>query len=205
MTTTKVFTFALIISSICILSCKKDFSANKPEFKLEQADYLSQEEYEIYSLVINEIYTDTIVIQQNTNTDIEVSKDSYFYSFLSDSNPNIDSSLFDNYILQNDTSYCFSNNFNCPDLQIRLISTSELQYIFEGQDINNDWDKFYIDYPNSNGIINFTRIGFSKNHTQALFEIGRQYGSLGGEGQIVYLEKINNLWVIRNFVPTWIS
>jgi len=203
MTIKKLVILSLIISSIFLNSCKKDSDNQRPEFKLEQADSMTDEDYEIYSLVIDSLYSNsTIILHQQTSQ-----VDEYFYSFNSfiDINSNIDSSLVDDFLLQNDSVYNFIDNFNCLDNEVVLISTSEIEYIFNGQDINNNWDEFYNVYPNSEGLVKLTRIGYNQNRTQAIFGLGNQYASLGGEGCLIYLEKINNNWTIVNVSLTWIS
>jgi hypothetical protein len=99
----------------------------------------------------------------------------------------------------------FDEKFNSTSKEIVLISSEELSYFFDGQDINNDWKEFYNDYKNSNGLIRFSRIAFNEDKTQAIFEIGHSYASLGGDGSIIYLKKQNDIWTITEIIPTWIS
>jgi hypothetical protein len=193
---------ALLISSFCYYSCEKDKNTESPEFSLQQADNFTTEEYEIYSLVINESNAEKVVIKQKTTAD---TLQSYYYSILKENNANIDSSVVINYYQMNGSSYYFDNNFNVSGKEIKLISTTEIQYIFSGQDINDGWDEFFKEYPNSEGIVEFTRIGFNQNHNQALLEIGRQDASLGGSGKIIFLQKVKNTWIIKDSIATWIS
>jgi hypothetical protein len=189
-----------------VISCKSDDNDVSPKFKLKLADTISAEEYEIYSMVLEESFSSSIIVlEQQTDTSIDLTKNSYYLSALEEDNPDMDASLINNYDLQNDSSYCFDNDFDSVGMQVILISSSEIQYIFSGNDINKNWQNFYKEYENSSGIVNFTRIGFNENHTQSVLEIGVQYASLGGEGSIIYLEKIEESWIIKNRILTWIS
>ncbi len=72
-------------------------------------------------------------------------------------------------------------------------------------DINKDWDEFYKRHPNSNGMIDMTRIGFNLDKSQAIVEIGHFYASLGADGLLIYLKYENNVWKIIKTVNTWVS
>jgi hypothetical protein len=206
MKTKKLALFGFLVFAVFVIGCKKDANDERPVFTLKQADSISAEEYKIYSVVMKELFSAfVIVLEQQTDSSIDLTKESYYLSTLEDDNPDIDSCLVNNYELQNDSSYCFDNNFDSVGMQVVLITSTEIQYIFSGNDINKNWDEFYKTYENSSGIVSFSRIGFNENHTQSVLEIGVQYASLGGEGCIIYLEKIKESWIIKDRTLTWIS
>ncbi|RDI57658.1 hypothetical protein [Flavobacterium glaciei] len=189
-----------------ILSCEKDENETKPDFSLKQSDQIPDEIYDIYSLVINEKYSSKkIVIVQSTKTSIDLNYENNFYDYLIKNYQDFDTSLVQIHEDLNENSVNFGKKFHSDTKEIILISSDELSYIFNSQDLNADWKEFYNDYENSNGIIRFSRIAFNENKTQAIFEIGHSYASLGGEGSIIYLKKKNNIWTIIKIIPTWIS
>ena len=196
---------SLFIAILFFQSCNKDTQETKPEFKLAPADSISQEEYDIYSLVINEFFsTKEVIISQRTNTSSYL-KYAPYDSVLTNEEPNFDTTIYSNYEQINNLSYYFADNFTSDIRKIILITHEEFQYFFTGNDINSGWEEFHKEYPDAGGIISFTRIGFNSEKTQALFEISDQYGSLGGEGHIIYLAKENGKWVIKDTIFTWIS
>ena len=202
----KIIYLILILVYCFFFSCEKDSVTDKPGFVLDSIDNISAEEYKIYSLVIDEYFTSSeIVIKQKTNSFSSIEKYNFVYYHLIDNNELLDSTLINNYIKINDSTYYFDNKFSCDSKKIILITDDEIDYYFGNIDINEAWGNFYIDYPNSAGIISFTRIGFNKTHTEALLETGITYASLGGFGNIVYLEKKNNNWIIVDKFGTWVS
>lgn len=206
---TSKLTFTLfVIIGLIILSCDKNDNATKdrPIFTLEQADFFSYEEYEIYSLAINEFYsTEQVVIYQKTSHIIFLFSEN-FNEILVDRNPVFDTTIYMNYNSVNDSFYFFDDKFTSDDKQIILMSPSEFQYIFYGGfAIFEDWKEFYKEYPNSCGLIELTRIGFNDTYTQAVFEIRREHADLQGVGRLVYLVKVGNNWEIRDWIDTWMA
>lgn len=196
----------LLLLGFTILSCEKDENETKPDFSLKQSDQIPDEVYDIYSLVINEKYSSKkIVIVQATKTSIDLNYENNFYDYLIKNYQDFDTSLVQIHEDLNENSVNFGEKFHSNTKEIILISSDELSYIFDSQDLNADWTEFYNDYENSNGIIRFSRIALNENKTQAIFEIGHSYASLGGEGSIIYLKKKNNIWTIIKIIPTWIS
>ena len=118
---------------------------------------------------------------------------------------NIDSTVFTDYIAKNDSVFFLGNPFNIPAKTVSLISEDELNFIFGSQDVTGGWEKFHTLYPNSNGYIQFSRVGFNAAKNQAIFEMGHFYASLGAGGLIVFLKKENNTWQVVQSFYTWIS
>jgi hypothetical protein len=201
-----ICTSILCVIGFSILSCKKDDKKTKPEFSLEQPDQISDENYKIYSLVIEEKYSsEKIVIAQHSKSNVDLNYENQTYDYLMDSCQNFDTSLVQIHIDLNKSMVNFGEQFHSETHEIILISSAELSYIFDSQDINGNWEEFHNDYENSHGFIKFSRIAFNEDKTQAIFEIDSSYGSLGGDGSIVYLEKHEDVWTIIKVIMTWIS
>jgi hypothetical protein len=203
----KLFFYTSIVCVIGLLiqSCEKDDKETKPEFSLEQPDVISDENYNVYSLVIGKYSSEKIVIAQATKTSIDLNYENYFYDYLIENYPDFDTSLVKTHEDLNENSVNFGEQFYSETKEIVLITSEELSYFFDSQDLNGGWEEFHDDYKNSSGIIRFSRIAFSENNTQAIFETGRSYGSLAGNGSIIYLVKIGDNWTIEEVIPTWIS
>ncbi len=52
-----IYVTIITMFGFSIQSCKKDYEQTEPEFSLDQPDQISDDNYEIYSLFINETYT----------------------------------------------------------------------------------------------------------------------------------------------------
>ena len=71
--------------------------------------------------------------------------------------------------------------------------------------VENFWARFYKKYPNSSGLVFFSKVGFNDRHDQAFVYVGRTCGGLCGAGEYVLLNKVNGQWVVRDEEGLWVS
>jgi hypothetical protein len=83
-----------------------------------------------------------------------------------------------------------------------LISHQDLLFPFDNGDY---WTAFYQRYPNSQGIIAVSRVGFNPKRNQALLCLAQGCGNLCGEGYYVLLTKDRGAWSVRHQVMSWVS
>ncbi|MCF8374643.1 MAG: hypothetical protein K9H64_23695 [Bacteroidales bacterium] len=85
-----------------------------------------------------------------------------------------------------------------------LVSPETIRQLFseEGSD---GWTCFHEQYKNSSGLIKFSRIAFSLDHTLAVVYVERQSGGLDGEGNLHLLEYKDGRWRIIYQQMIWIS
>jgi len=199
-----------LLFSVCVLTllmnCSKDDNRNAPEFHLKTSDNLDDLDYRIYSLVLEELFPETenpVVTQATSAFSASLGRE-YLQAF-KEVYPEMDTTVFSDYILVNDTVYYLEDKFSVASKKVTLVSGEEIQYIFGKPEINQGWEEFYRRYPDSNGTISFSRIGYSKDKTRAMVELGNMYASLGGEGRMIFLKFENNQWKITEAIPTWVS
>jgi hypothetical protein len=88
-----------------------------------------------------------------------------------------------------------------PDLAKRLtivlLSRQEMETIFSARHAQkpDGWDKFYLKYPKSPGIITISRVGFNRRGDMAMVYVGAQSHWLAGGGHIRILRKQDGKWV----------
>jgi hypothetical protein len=82
-----------------------------------------------------------------------------------------------------------------------LITDAEIDQIFR----NGGWEEFYRLYPNSRGLVSFSRVGFNRNETQALLYFEHWYGEDAGEGYLVLLKKTQGEWKQIAQTNVWTS
>ena len=88
-----------------------------------------------------------------------------------------------------------SERFKLP-VPYSLISQESLQEIFRPTAYEG-WIHFYKKYPDSSGIISFSRVGFNRKKEQALVFVNISRGSRDDEGSYLLFVKLNNKWVLR--------
>jgi hypothetical protein len=203
-------TMKYLLFSVCVLAlltnCSKDDNRNAHEFPLKASDNLDDLDYRLYSLVLEELFpeTENPVVNQATSA-FSASLGQEYLQALKDGYPEMDTNVFLDYILVNDTVYYLENKFSVASKKVSLVSDAEINHIFHTTNINKGWEEFYRRYPDSNGTISFSRIGYSKDKTRAMVELGNMYASLGGEGRMLFLKLEDNEWKITKAIPTWVS
>jgi hypothetical protein len=67
------------------------------------------------------------------------------------------------------------------------------------------WEEFRKTYPQANGAISISQVGFNSSQTQALTCVGIHQGRLMGSGSNYLLEKGDDEWRIKQKSGAWIS
>ena len=177
-------------------------------------EVLDEVDYELYSLILDDSWRYLFNISSNideftvkhetTNWLYESLTIDQLPSWLKDSFPVIDISVFTDYISKNKTILYFDSiKFQEAGKVVALVN--QQAYIDNGR---FSWTTFYEEYPNSDGVMIFRRIGYNSDKSQAIveFEHVPGNGTNGGQGFIIYLAKNNNNeWEIIKWVMRWIS
>jgi len=87
----------------------------------------------------------------------------------------------------------------------RIVDYKDITDLFSSMLLAEAWKKFYGLYPQSNGYLRFSRVGFNKDLTEALVDTGWMRGALEGEGKWFLLSRVDGKWSVQRFVGTWIS
>ena len=140
---------------------------------------VSDEEYEIYSSVIKQIY-----VQPNTKHLI-VEERTFRYDFGSENDEpwrdkrkglTIDESAVEDYETRNSRQWLLNKaSFKLP-VKTNLITDLDLKAIFHGNWGDLEWINYYRRFPDSRGFVMLSRIGFNTQHTQALLYVGSRCG-----------------------------
>lgn len=205
---TYIFILSTFLTTILFLNCANEEIKVEPEFNLHAADFFNQMDYNIYNLVLEEYYSDSALIIIRQQIDYNLPPIAYhsgfdsgdYYNYIKLNMPEIDTIAFLNFLSNNDTISYLDNLFKVNKSTISLFSEEKYDYLF---DRNKDtWKLFYAKYPNSNGLIELSRIGYNDEVNQAILEIWHAGGWTGGKGVMYFLSKKNNTWVITKTKET---
>jgi len=172
-----------------------------------------EEANEIYRVLIRREFTvndeiQLIVIQAETTScpmyEDESVKEKFgvteeFHQMMSKTMPEVEMQTLDNYLLMNKTR----QELKVWNLGVNsvIVTNSDLP----DSKFENFWDRFYRKYPNSPGLLFFSKVGFNDRHEQAFLYMGRSCGGLCGVGKYVLLNKVNGEWVVSNEQELWVS
>jgi hypothetical protein len=114
-----------------------------------------------------------------------------------------DDDLIHEFAAINSKSVELENKFD-KVLNVILLSKEAKDKIFNPLD--GGWIKFYSEYPDSSGIIEFSKVAFNADKTKALLYYGCGFDSgKGGAGYYILLKKQENEWVIQEMIMCWIA
>ena len=94
------------------------------------------------------------------------------------------------------------------DIPYELVSSENIISIINPLTEREDWKEFYKRYPNSNGFVDLSAVGFNADKSIAVVAFGRWCGGHCGEGGYYVLEKKNGKWVQLEWTGnrcSWIS
>lgn len=115
--------------------------------------------------------------------------------------PEVEEATLEDYQAKNGQMHSIGDLF---DLRVKYMLVSE-EELGEIDQYDSYWDEFYRRYPNSQGIMVFSRVGFNSSITQALVYMGNQSGPLSGAGFYLLLARDNGVWMIQKEILVWVS
>jgi hypothetical protein len=113
--------------------------------------------------------------------------------------PDADTDTLENYHAAN--SFGGSLTVSAPDLNIAFANITDISSL----DVGEFWSEFYKRYPDSYGIIYFSRVGFNDRLDQAFVYVQQSCQDTCGSGRYVLLGKTNGKWHLLHETILWIS
>jgi|SRR5215469_4748113 len=188
-----------LVAGLLILMAPGLAPSLAPRGQENSAARISEDEYDIYSAMIKELYvkpdSKLLTIEDRT----------FRYDFSAgDDQPwrdkpkglVIDQSAVEDYESKNrGQSVLNKASFKLP-VKCELITDADLRTIFHGHWGELEWVEYYRRFPASSGFIMLSRVGFNTDHTRALLYIGSRSGPGYGEIHFLFLEKANGTWSV---------
>ncbi len=162
------------------------------------------DEYAVYAALIEDRYleegVDLIVIRDRT-TFFPLGPD-VTYEQVSQDVPALEEDTYADFLAVNEESVPLDPSLDLG-FDYTLVSLQDLEEFLGGGAWS--YDAFYERFPNSQGLMELSRVGFNADHTQALVYVGNQYDLLGGEGVYVLLRKESGDWLVESDLLLWVS
>jgi hypothetical protein len=90
-----------------------------------------------------------------------------------------------------------------PSIDYVIVNSAQLESIF--CKTCRSWLAYYKQFPGSQGLLTFSRVGFNADGTQAFFYFSNSCDGLCGTGDYVVMEKHDGRWIIQREVNMWVS
>jgi hypothetical protein len=108
----------------------------------------------------------------------------------------------DDYVAKNAKSHQLTKSFDLK-LKYTLILKEKIEQIFKsGLD---GWGEFYMQFPDSGGLIALSRAGLDSSGNQAIVYMAHSCGGLCGSGHYMLLVKNGQRWIVQKKFMAWIS
>jgi len=151
------------------------------------------------------IYQDTYLRDfesLTTSFNIKENRDEHItlFEYLKGQFPGEDEELLKSFALNNKESTKIPNNFLSEE-NVKVITEEEFISIFS----KGWWPDFYSVYPDAQGILRFSRVGFNKSGTRALLYIRNQWQGRAGLGGFVILVHNGSKWLVEEKVAVILS
>jgi hypothetical protein len=91
-------------------------------------------------------------------------------------------------------------SFSKASKPVVLLGPGKVKWLFRD---NSGWKRFYHLYPQAEGIITFSRVGFDKTMNVAIVAAGRATNYLGGGGRAFILRRVDGRWTKDDTVFAW--
>jgi hypothetical protein len=189
-----------IVGLVLISIALGSVSVSAPRAQSGSDTGVSDEEYEIYSSVIKQIY-----VQPETKL-LMIEERTFRYDFASENDEpwrekkkglTIDESAAEDYEARNSQHWLLNKaSFKLP-VKTNLITDLDLKAIFHGNWGELEWINYYRRFPDSSGFVMLSRIGFNTEHTQALLYLGSRCGPRCGDIHFLLLERVNATWTTK--------
>lgn len=191
-----------LLFCLLILACSKTETQSTCEdvaLANPSTTMVNEQDYKIYEAIRTKFYHDTDFLHINQKIAKKVE-----FGYLLDEEWlegfGLDSLLVINYIEKNQEDFFLEPVFEAP---FHLIHPDEEACFFDLG--GNGWAKYYNKYETSSGIIQWHRPGYNEIGTNAFLEYSELCGYLCGYGFIVFLEKVNDEWIVIERHLVWIS
>jgi hypothetical protein len=180
-------------------------------------------EYEVFSAYISGEFTDNrgddrvgssvskIVIAAGTRSDLDDSRiedDNGKHiswkkasRYLRKEAPGLQTATLNSFRETDTRSARLGSSFRLP-IAYELVEKTEIDAIFEH---GGWWTDYYKKYPNSQGFLTLSRVGFSADGKQAMFYAVNECGGKCGTGTYVLMEKAESHWMVVKEILMWIS
>ena len=196
----------ILIAALLSLSCNTVMRLSPPPAATPIPNE-SEAEFAVYRAVIEELFAtrqlETLVVMDTTTAGLSVDDPSApDIKNLKSSVPEVDQALIDSFAARNAQPSPLENRFNL-EVPVVLLSQAELDDFFGKSGAG--WEAFYQTYPQSQGVLTLSRVGFNARGDKALVYAGNMAYSLAGAGYALVLGWEDGQWQVLNQVMLWIS
>ena len=115
--------------------------------------------------------------------------------------PSLSKAMIDDFHAKNKTRVPLKDSFTVSSKRV-FITDEDLKTILKDR---LDWKAFYEKYPNSQGVMTLSNVGFDAETKRAFVYVANTRGSMNGVGLYIVLEKQDGVWRVKEKATGWMS
>jgi chaperonin GroEL (HSP60 family) len=200
----------LIIFAILLIPCL----AQKIKTQNQQIE-ISNEEYAVYSAVINKMFAgDKVTFDTQSQIKLLVIRDHTIkyalhvgrqdWQYLEKRLPEESQEIFNDFLVKVKEQKQLKDNFKI-ELKRTLIKKDETEQMFKEKEKEKVWERFYKSFPNSGGYIGLSRIGFDTKKKHAVVYMEHRCHELCASGHLLLLKKTEEGWTVLEEFGGWMA
>lgn len=164
-----------------------------------------REEYAVWSTVIDQVFTDTetklfVVLDQTSYQDSDDAGLHKWLQGLLKRSPELAASdLFADFLVRSKRSIHLQDKFTL-DTDYVLVSEEQIDELLQKD--SDCWTGFHRKYPDADGLLRLSGVGFNQTRDQALVYVRVQMVGFSWKGKHVVLSKKDGQWTVRHALLT---
>jgi hypothetical protein len=139
------------------------------------------------------------VVRSLTRGGLQVPADERMLSYLRENLEGLDEETLNDFLAKNREHHPIEPDLN-PGGRLVCVGDEEFEHIFR-----DGWARFRREFPESDGTLRFSRVGFDRDVTQAMLYAGQQFDWNVGSGGFRLFSKLDGEWTEAGRAGSWLS
>jgi hypothetical protein len=139
------------------------------------------------------------VVRSLTRGGLQVPADERMLSYLRENLEGLDEETLNDFLAKNREHHPIEPDLN-PGGRLVCVGDEEFEHIFR-----DGWARFRREFPESDGTLRFSRVGFDRDVTQAMLYAGQQFDWNVGSGGFRLFSKPDGEWTEAGRAGSWLS
>jgi len=139
------------------------------------------------------------VVRSLTRGGLQVTADERMLSYLRENLERLDEETLNDFLAKNREHHPIEPDLN-PGGRLVCVGDEEFEHIFR-----DGWARFRREFPESDGTLRFSRVGFDRDVTQAMLYTGQQFDWNVGSGGFRLFSKLDGEWTEAGRAGIWLS
>lgn len=111
--------------------------------------------------------------------------------------------IIKDFISNNTSSFQIDKTFFFDVSNFDIMSRKEISRLLKTNLLDGDWSDFFKKYPESTGLLSFSRIGFNEQKTHAILYVEKNCGNKCGTGNYLFYYKTSDKWKVGSIFKVW--